>query len=302
MVVKKKVDGFSWYLDVSDGGIGRTLYHSNTTGEGFSFSRECAFMHILNETIKPGMTCIDLGANIGYATMIMLRNVGPTGFVYALEPDNHNLKFLTININQNGFFDPNLCEITRCLITDQDGESPFWIAKHPNLNSVRKTKHSIRQENIPCFKLGTFCSSRKYPNFIKMDIEGHEVSVFESGYQYFKENDGETHILLEIHPHFYNDDNDFAAILKKYFEIGFHCSYAISTPIPEPKVFLEKGYKPEKVVSTDGFLRGIYRNIDNDDIIDIACKENVESWQGGVSKKIARSIMLSREQKGVING
>ena len=138
MVVKKKVDGFNWYLDVSDGGIGRTLYHSNTTGEGFSFSRECAFMHILNETIKPGMTCIDLGANIGYATMMMLKNVGSSGYVYAIEPDSHNLKLLTININENGFLASNLCEITRCLITNKNGESPFWIARHPNLNSVRK--------------------------------------------------------------------------------------------------------------------------------------------------------------------
>ena len=294
MVVKKKVDGFNWYLDVSDGGIGRTLYHSNTTGEGFSFSRECAFMHILNETIKPGMTCIDLGANIGYATMMMLKNVGSSGYVYAIEPDSHNLKLLTININENGFLASNLCEITRCLITNKNGESPFWIARHPNLNSVRKTKHSIRQESIPCFKLGTFCSSRKYPNFIKMDIEGHEVSVFESGYEYFKENDGETHILLEVHPHFYNQDNDFV-------EIGFRCSYVVSTPIPQPELFSKKGYSPEKIVNTDGFNRGIYRNVKDEDIIEIACKENIQAWRGGVSKKIARSIMLSRE-KGVKNG
>ena len=104
-----------------------------------------------------------------------------------------------------------------------------------------------------------------------------------------------------MHPHFYNQDNDFVAILKKYFEIGFRCSYVVSTPIPQPELFSKKGYSPEKIVNTDGFNRGIYRNVKDEDIIEIACKENIQAWRGGVSKKIARSIMLSRE-KGVKNG
>ena len=40
----------------------------------------------MNNTIKDGMVCIDLGANIGYATMLMIRNVGEAGYVYAIEP------------------------------------------------------------------------------------------------------------------------------------------------------------------------------------------------------------------------
>ena len=63
-----------------------------------------------------------------------------------------------------------------------------------------------------------------------MDIEGHEVSVFEGAYNYFKENDGETHILLEVHPQYYDENNDFAAILEKYYDIGFKIKYLVSTP------------------------------------------------------------------------
>ena len=42
-------------------------------------------MAVMNETVNEGMTCIDLGANIGYATLLMLNNVGENGFVYAIE-------------------------------------------------------------------------------------------------------------------------------------------------------------------------------------------------------------------------
>jgi|2_EtaG_2_1085320.scaffolds.fasta_scaffold24539_3 FkbM family methyltransferase len=295
-IYKKTVDGFKWILDISDNGIGRTLWNSNTDGKGFSFSRECAFMSIINDTVKPGMVCIDLGANIGYATMIMLRNTGPDGFVYAIEPDQHNLKYLTLNINENDFLDESRVKVERCLISDHDGESSFWIARQPNLNSVKKTKNSIREENISCNTLGTFCSKRQYPNFIKMDIEGHEVSVFEGGYEYFKENHGETHILLEVHPSYYNEDNDFAQILEKYFDIGFKCSYIVATPVPNPGLFIKMGYKPEHIVKSDGFVRGLYKDIKNEHAIQITCRENLEPWNGGYTKKIARSMMISRKK------
>ena len=294
---KKKVDGFKWILDIGDGGIGRTLYGSNTDGTGFSFCRERAFMHIMNNTIKDGMVCIDLGANIGYATMLMIRNVGEAGYVYAIEPDNHNLKFLYANLKENDYLDSSRVEVERCLISDHTGESSFWIAKQPNLNSVKKTRHSIREEKISCFTIEKFCEGKRYPNFIKMDIEGHEVSVFEGGYEYFKKNPGETHILLEVHPSYYGEDNNFETILRKYFDIGFECSYIVATPVPRPELFKQLGYEPDMVVESDGFKRGIYKNVKNEDAVSIVCKENLQPWQAGYTKKIARSMMISRKKE-----
>lgn len=289
-LVKKTVDGFDWVLDVSDGGIGRALYSANTTGEGTSFAREKLFMSTLVDTIKPGMTCVDLGANIGYATMFMLRNSAPTGYVYAIEPDNHNLQFLAKNINLNGYLDESRIEITRCVITDHDGESSFWISNKPNLNSVNKTKHSVREEKIPCFSLDTFCSSRKYPNFIKMDIEGHEVSVFNSGYEFFKNNRGETHFLLEVHAKEYNHQNDFAKTLKKYESIGFKIRKIIATPVSNPAPFARLGYKPDIELPSDGWIRSVYTDVKNDDAIEISTNLHNDVYGG----KAVRAILVSR--------
>jgi FkbM family methyltransferase len=315
MIYRKEVDGFNWILNVSDGGIGATLYNAKSPGKDYNFARESVFMQLLDTTIKEGMTCIDLGANIGYATMFMLRNVGDPGTVYAIEPDPHNLRMLKINLAENGY---NVkCEKTQCLISDKDGKNEFWIARHPNLNSVKKTKHSIRREIIDCFTLETFCSTRKYPNFIKMDIEGHEVSVFEGAYNYFKENDGETHILLEVHPQYYDENNDFAAILEKYYDIGFKIKYLVSTPVQSPAPFINRGYKPITMgtlsdsgktfnaVRTDGWVRQIYENVKKEDAIELACKLQPPfykvqrpgaNWEtkGG---KVVRSIMVSREKQ-----
>ena len=289
-IIKKKVDGFQWTLDVEDMGIGRVLGSANTSGTGVSFAREKLFMRTMLDVLKPGMVCIDLGANIGYATMFMIRESGPTGFVYAIEPDRHNLKFLEENISLNGFEDKTKVEISRCVITGHDGTSSFWLARHPNLNSVNKTKHSIKEEKLSCFSLSTFCSTRKYPNFIKMDIEGHEVSVFEGGYEYFKNNSGETHFLLEVHAKEYNQQNDFAKILKKYEGIGFKIKKIIATPVSNPAPFRRLGYKPDLEIVSDGWVRSIYSDVENAHAIDISTNLHHDVYGG----KAVRAILLSR--------
>ena len=288
--VQKEVDGFKWELDITDNGIGRVLFAANSSGKDYDFAREKIFMNILDTTVKSGMTCIDLGANIGYATMFMLRNSGPDGTVYAIEPDEHNLKFLRRNLEINGYE----CETTQALITNRDGKSDFWIASQPNLNSVRKTKHSIRKEQIDCYTLETFCSERKYPNFIKMDIEGHEVKVFESGLDYFDKNKGETHFLLEVHPHFYSKENDFGKILREYIKVGFNIKYIVSTPRPNPAPIKSRGYAPLVKIKSDGWIRSLYTNIGNEDAITFATSlfQGVYDMEG---KKIVRSIMVSRK-------
>ncbi len=281
-LVQKTIDKFLMNLDLKDGGISLPLYQAG--------AREKAFMSILRETVNPGDVCVDLGANIGYTTLFMLDRVGSDGFVYAIEPDQHNIDLLQANITSNNFSD--IVSVDKCAISDEDGTLDFWIASQPNLNSVKKTKHSIRKEEIPCFTLKSFLEDKKYPNFIKMDVEGHEVKIFEGALDYFSENKGRTNFLVEVHPHFYDKDNDFGKILKEYFKLGFNCSAVVSTPIPQPSLFRLNGYVPARTVYTDGFMRGVYTDIENDDMIEFTCKPHHEAG----SKKIARSFMITREE------
>ncbi len=53
--------------------------------------------------IRPGMQVLDLGANIGYYTLLMARATGPEGRVWAFEPDPDNYALLTANVALNGF-------------------------------------------------------------------------------------------------------------------------------------------------------------------------------------------------------
>ena len=57
---------------------------------------------LLAELIEPGQTVYDVGANIGFFTILCSRLVGPEGRVYAFEPIPQNLAALRHNIELNG--------------------------------------------------------------------------------------------------------------------------------------------------------------------------------------------------------
>jgi len=281
-LVTRKIHNFEFLLDLESDGISKPLYY-----QGF---RERVFMSLLYQEINEGDVCIDLGSNIGFTTLFMSERVGESGKVYAIEPDPWNVNMLKENIKRNNF--DNNTKVYEIAVTDEKKEIEFWQSDKSNLSSVQKTKYSTKSLKVKGHSLETFLEGKDYPNFIKMDIEGHEVKVFEGGLNYFKNNnEGTTKILLEVHPQFYDEENNFEAILEEYFKIGFKPKYVVSTPNPRPQKFVEAGYVPLAEVPTDGFIRGLYGPISNDHLLEFACRENIE----GTSKKIVRSFMLERK-------
>ncbi len=57
----------------------------------------------LRSVIEPGMTVVDVGANVGQMTLEMAHLVGPTGRVIAIEPGPGNLAVLRRHVEGNGF-------------------------------------------------------------------------------------------------------------------------------------------------------------------------------------------------------
>jgi len=285
---KKNINGFSMTLNPSDHGISSTLIRCGC--------REKAFMHLIKRSICEGDVCFDLGANIGYTALHMLRQCGPSGFLYAVEPDPRNIKLLKTNLANNSF--TAYSEISQCVISDTDGEIEFWMSTRPNTSSVQKNDKSTKKISVTSYKLGTFLQDRQHPAFIKMDIEGHEVAVLEAAVPYFLESKVPVKILMEIHPSFYDEENDMAAVLKAYFDIGFQTKHLVSTPIARPKAFKDLGYEPEKEFHTDGFVRAIYSDVSNKDAIPLICDEYHEPFfkdgQNKVAKKVVRSMLIER--------
>ena len=64
---------------------------------------EPAIQEVLAEKLKPGMVFYDLGANIGFFSLLAARLVGATGKVFSFEPDPEIAGRLRRNIARNGF-------------------------------------------------------------------------------------------------------------------------------------------------------------------------------------------------------
>lgn len=56
----------------------------------------------LLELLSPGDTFVDIGANIGYYTVLAAQKVGPKGRVFAFEPDPESFALLQHNVERNG--------------------------------------------------------------------------------------------------------------------------------------------------------------------------------------------------------
>ena len=58
---------------------------------------------LIKESVQQGDVVLDLGANIGYYTLIFARLVGPQGRVFAFEPDPENFRLLERNVKENHY-------------------------------------------------------------------------------------------------------------------------------------------------------------------------------------------------------
>ncbi len=137
-------------------------------------------VNIFREKLEAGMTVIDIGANIGYYTIIAGKRIGVNGKVLAFEPEENNFSLLSRNIALNKL--TNVTALKIALTNKLGGELLY-------LDDNNKGHHSLSSKNPETekkIKVRTNTLDGILENFgspkvdiIKMDIEGAEVLVLE---------------------------------------------------------------------------------------------------------------------------
>ena len=79
---------------------------------------------VLEALLQPGMTFLDVGANIGMYTAMGARLVGPTGRVVAVEPCSSNVALIEETVMLNGFENVS---VAACAASDSAGEASLYI-------------------------------------------------------------------------------------------------------------------------------------------------------------------------------
>ena len=131
--------------------------------------------------LKPGMTVVDIGANIGYYTLLAAKGVGSQGCVYAFEPEPTSHSFLERNMRANGCENVSLFTIA---ISNKKGEILLHISKtnkgnHSIIDLPNRSKEFTSSVKVRTKTLDDVCLSEKIPNIdlIKIDVEGAEGHV-----------------------------------------------------------------------------------------------------------------------------
>lgn len=262
--------------------------------------REPELIHIIKETItNKKMTCFDIGANVGYVTLLMCE-LSKGGKVYALEPDPHNYYLLNENITLNSY--NNKCKTYNLAVSDKTGLINFYPGKEEcNLGSIRKHYKSANKPIlVKSTSLTDFINNiKKYPNLIKMDIEGHETEVL-WGFKntISRTKDFQCTIVMELHPQFYTSEQKMEKILWWYLANGFKTKYVVSAGVPQPDLFKKWGYEPDIIFSSG---RGLYSNFKDDHMVQACAHINMQfrpPKKDGTpvkpSPKIARFLVLAR--------
>ncbi len=123
--------------------------------------------------LRPGDACIDVGANIGFFTLLMARRVGPQGSVWAFEPSPQIRARLRRNIELNGLTNVTVRDEA---LSDTDGSRRFFGGSddHSGLASLRPLAASNGTYEVRTAKLTSCIPPSLRPRLIKIDIEGAE--------------------------------------------------------------------------------------------------------------------------------
>lgn len=265
-LVIRKIDHFSMFVDRNDPGISATLMRPKFFRK---WHREPDFMDIIEKEVGSGDVAFDLGANIGYVSMFLAKYVGESGKVYAVEPSPRNYEILKENINLNKLTET--VQAFNLAVSSETGTTELNISKESNLNSFRKTKHTIDTIQVKTTSIDDFFEDKPGLNFIKMDIEGAEVEALKGINSILGKLDRPFKILMEVHPMYYDED-EFANELRRLFSLGFKTKYVVSAGSYNPPFFIERGYEPIKKYKTGDWTRGVYKNVKDEDVIESTSK------------------------------
>ena len=132
---------------------------------------------VIRELLSPGGVAVDVGANIGYYTLLMAQCVGMEGEVYAFEPAPGNFALLERNVRENGAAQVVLEEtaVGECSGRSTLFESGSDLSDH----RTYETKETRIKYDVPSCSLDDYCAGKpglaERVDLIKMDIQGAEL-------------------------------------------------------------------------------------------------------------------------------
>lgn len=191
MIKVKTIDGNQLYIDLADKIISAKLLQYGFWEEGLT--------SLTKKLIKPGMVVLDIGAHVGYYSVLFSKLVGPKGKIFSFEPDPHNNLLLKSNIKLNNISN---CVVEQLAASNEDGTLNLHLnSENLGAHSLALLGESKGSVAVKTISLDSYLRSRgeKRVDFMKIDIECWEDMALQ-GAKEILENNRNTLIVLEFYP------------------------------------------------------------------------------------------------------
>jgi FkbM family methyltransferase len=155
------------YVRAEDGGVAHQLlmYHHYEPYES----------EIVSKHLKPGMTVYNIGANLGYYTLLASERVGPQGKVFAFEPAPENFALLQRTVSENGLSNVELFPIA---VGAVKGSATLSLSTTNSGDHQLQTVASRDRIIVEVTSIGSFIAEgHAAPDAIIMDVQGAEFDV-----------------------------------------------------------------------------------------------------------------------------
>jgi FkbM family methyltransferase len=145
--------------------------------------------------VKPGYFCADVGAHIGYMTLLMTKLVGERGRVYSFEALSENAQVLERNVALNGW--QKRVDVENRAVSDRSQTECVMHRGRTTFESSLIGSESADSFTVPATALDDYFAYRSQLDFIKMDIEGAEARAMRGMEKVLQRT--RPVILLEVH-------------------------------------------------------------------------------------------------------
>jgi FkbM family methyltransferase len=159
--------------------LGLRISRSDASADYVRGVNELPVQVALADALEPGGTFFDVGANVGFFSILAARAVGTTGAVYCFEPVPTNASRIRWNARRNGFRNVHLLEVAA---SDESGSTTLLLAKHPGgavIASAGAPPDPAGAIDVPTVTIDELVSAGRVrpPSVVKIDVEGAELAV-----------------------------------------------------------------------------------------------------------------------------
>jgi len=211
-IFKTVLDEHIFYLDPNDfvaqEAYAKTISYDPTT------------TILLKKLLKKGMNVINIGANIGYFTLLAAREVGTEGKVFSFEPFPNSVSLLKQNIDVNKY--KNI-EVIEMAVSNKSGTVKLSIENSSLFHIIsEKILEELDTIDVNVTSIDQFLSERNTKiDFMIIDAEGSEPFILD-GMKKTLDSMPNMEILIEYNPHTLKlSGSDGKTLLKKIKDLGF---------------------------------------------------------------------------------